>query len=91
MPGPNDNFISRTPITAIGASTNVGANVRITAQIETLSSGDRTTIERELAARPVPVQNFATTFAEVRKQGVAKHRSCKLGAARWRHRGVARR
>src|SRR5580693_3030552 len=72
MPGPNDNFISRTPITAIGASTNVGANVRITAQIETLSSGDRTTIERELAARPVPVQNFATTFAEVRKQGVAK-------------------
>ena len=66
MPGPNSVF---TPATTPRAAV---VNPRVAMQITTLASGDHAAIARELALRPIAVQDFTSTFSEVRKQGVAK-------------------
>src|SRR5690242_1456228 len=62
--------IRNLPNTNLAGDTSAMIGNRL--NIDTLSSGDRATIDRELTAHPVSVQNFADTFAQVRQQGAPK-------------------
>jgi len=83
MPAPQDNLNVRPTVSALRAGATTVSTVRpaVTAvttesvaavRMNALASGDASQIEHELALRPVAVQNFSTTFNEVRQQGPAK-------------------
>jgi hypothetical protein len=71
----NDIFTGRPALAGAGLLRPITAErppAERPARLVALASGDRSSIERELAQRPLPIQSFAQTFAEVRKEGVAR-------------------
>src|SRR6185295_13347957 len=73
MPGPNGILSTSRLGTTLGANigTTIGTTLVASTRLGTLASGDRASIQRELANRPLAVQDFSTTFADVCKSGVA--------------------
>src|SRR6187551_514379 len=71
----NDIFTGRPALAGAGLLRPIAVDrpaAERPARIVALASGDRSSVERELAQRPLPIQSFAQTFAEVRKEGVGK-------------------